>query len=50
MINQLHTQYISKRAPSMLYYIQKKYCWCYTISIQERSTTSIRSKKEAQRV
>jgi len=26
MISQLHTQYIRKRAPSVLYYIQKKHC------------------------
>jgi len=26
MISQLHIQYIPKRAPSMLYYIQKEYC------------------------
>jgi len=26
MISQLHTQYIPKRAPSELYYIQKEHC------------------------
>jgi len=26
IINQLHTQYDPKRAPSMLYYIQKEHC------------------------
>jgi len=26
MISQLHTQYIKKRASSVLYYIQKEHC------------------------
>jgi len=26
MISQLHTQYIPKRAPSVLYYIQMEHC------------------------
>jgi len=26
MISQLHTQYITKRAPLVLYYIQKEHC------------------------
>jgi len=26
MISQLHTQYIPKKAPSALYYIQKEHC------------------------
>jgi len=26
MISQLHAQYIPKRAPSVLYYIQKEHC------------------------
>jgi len=43
IISQLHTQYIPKRAPSVLYYIQKEHCYYYTISIQKRSTIS---KKE----
>jgi len=35
MISQLYTQYTPKRISSVLHYIQKEHCYCYTRSKKE---------------